>query len=109
MKRLAALLATVTVLFATPALAETPVFEITIKDHKFTPETLEVPAGQRVKLSIVNEDETPEEFESHDLNREKIINGKSTGTVFIGPLEKGTYGYFGEFNMDTAKGTIIAK
>lgn len=84
-------------------------FTIVIKDHKFEPATLEVPAGERVKLVVDNQDPTPEEFESHDLMREKIINGNSKGIVFIGPLEPGTYSYFGEFNMDTALGTIIAK
>lgn len=84
-------------------------FTIKIKDHVFSPEVLEVPTGEKIKLRIVNEDPTPEEFESHDLNREKIIRGNSTGIVFIGPLEPGTYGYFGEFNMDTALGKIVAK
>lgn len=84
-------------------------FTITIKDHKFSPETLEVPANQKVKLKIVNQDPTPEEFESYELNREKIIQGGATGVVFIGPLKPGSYPYFGEFNMDTAKGTIVAK
>lgn len=100
----AALLATA----AMPALAAES-FTITIKDHKFSPETLEVPAGTKIKLLVVNEDPTPEEFESNDLMREKIINGNSKAVVFIGPLEPGEYGYFGEFNMDTAKGTIVAK
>ena len=84
-------------------------FDIIIKDHKFIPETLEVPAGKKIKLVVKNEDPTPEEFESHDLQREKIINGGSKGIVFIGPLEPGEYAYFGEFNMDTALGTIVAK
>ena len=85
------------------------VFTLTIKDHKFSPETLEVPAGQKVKLEIINEDPTPEEFESHELNREKIINGNSKGIVFIGPLESGTYQFFGEFNEESAKGQIVVK
>lgn len=84
-------------------------FDIVIKDHKFIPETLEVPAGKKIKLVVDNQDPTPEEFESHDLMREKIIKGNSKGVVFIGPLEPGEYAYFGEFNMDTALGTIIAK
>lgn len=84
-------------------------YTLAIKNHKFTPETLEIPAGQKVKITIRNEDPTPEEFESHELNREKIIQGGSTGVVFIGPLEPGAYPFFGEFNMDTAKGQIIAK
>lgn len=84
-------------------------FDITIKDHKFSPESLEIPAGEKVKLTIINNDPTPEEFESHELNREKIIKGNSKGIVFVGPLEPGKYPYFGEFNMDTAKGEIVAK
>ncbi|HBR69139.1 MAG TPA: cupredoxin domain-containing protein [Rhodospirillaceae bacterium] len=84
-------------------------FTIRIKDHKFIPETTEVPSGEKVKLVIVNEDPSPEEFESYELNREKIIKGGSKGIVFIGPLEPGEYPFFGEFNMDSAKGKIIAK
>lgn len=84
-------------------------FEIVIKDHKFSPAELHVPAGKKIKLVIDNQDPTPEEFESHDFNREKIITGNSKATVFIGPLEAGIYEYFGEFNMDTAKGKIIAE
>lgn len=84
-------------------------YEITIKDHTFSPVELIVPAGQRIKLRVANQDATPEEFESHDLRREKIIGGNKTATIFVGPLKPGKYHYFGEFNMDTANGYIIAK
>jgi hypothetical protein len=84
-------------------------YTLVIKDHKFLPETLEVPAGQKVKIKIANQDPTPEEFESYELNREKIIRGNSTGIVFVGPLAPGSYPFFGEFNMGTAKGQIVAK
>lgn len=94
---------------AFPALAETPEYEIIIKDHKFEPAELTVPAGQKIKLRVHNQDPTPEEFESHDFSREKIINGNSKATIFVGPLEPGKYHYFGEFNMDTANGYIIAE
>lgn len=104
----AASLAALLAVSSTAALAAES-FDIIIKDHKFIPETLEVPAGKKIKLVVKNEDPTPEEFESHDLQREKIINGGSKGIVFIGPLEPGEYAYFGEFNMDTALGTIVAK
>jgi len=83
-------------------------FTIRIKDHVFDPVELHVPADTKVKLFIVNEDPTPEEFESYDLNREKIVSGNATISVFIGPLDPGRYEYFGEFNMDTALGWIIA-
>ena len=45
---------------------------ITIKDHKFSPAEVRVPVGKKVKLIIDNQDASPEEFESHELNREKM-------------------------------------
>jgi len=91
------------------ALAGDKVYTITIEDHRFNPVELEIPAGEKVKLIIKNLDPTPEEFESYDLDREKIIVGGQDGIVYIGPLDPGTYEYFGEFNPDTAQGLIIAK
>jgi plastocyanin len=95
----------------TPALAFAADNEITltIKDHKFSPAEVRVPAGKKVKLIIDNQDATPEEFESHELNREKIIPAKSKGTVFIGPLKAGKYPFVGEFNQATARGVVIAE
>ncbi len=84
-------------------------FTIEIKDHKFEPAELTVPAGKKIKLLVQNKDATPEEFESHSLNREKIIAGNGSAVIFIGPLTAGSYKYFGEFNEATAQGVIIAK
>lgn len=82
---------------------------ITIKDHRFTPAEVRVPAGQKIKLIVDNQDATPEEFESHELNREKIIAPKSKASIFIGPLKPGKYPFFGEFNQSTARGVVIAE
>ena len=92
-----------------PAALASDEYTLTIRDHRFIPETLEIPANRKVKINIVNEDSSPEEFESYELNREKIIQGNSKGVVFIGPLKPGTYPFFGEFNMDSAKGQIVAQ
>ena len=96
-------------LLAVPALAAEPDYVLTLKDHKFSPTELRVPAGKKIKLVIDNQDATPEEFESHELNREKVIPGKSKASVFIGPLKAGKYPYIGEFNQKTANGVIIAE
>lgn len=82
---------------------------IEIKDHKFIPEEISVPVNQKVKLVITNSDTSAEEFESHDLHREKIIQGNSQAVIYIGPLKPGTYSFFGEFNPKTAIGRIIVK
>ena len=84
-------------------------FTLTIKDHKFEPATLIIPARQKVKIVIDNQDPTPEEFESIKLNREKVISAKSKGIVFIGPLKAGIYEFTGDFHQATAKGSIIVQ
>ncbi len=84
-------------------------YTLVIKDHRFEPSELSIPAGKKVKLRIENNDATPEEFESYSLNREKVISGYGTANIYIGPLESGRYPFFGEFNKATAQGIIIVK
>ncbi|MBS0245823.1 MAG: cupredoxin domain-containing protein [Proteobacteria bacterium] len=84
-------------------------FTLTIKDHKFTPSELKVPANKRVAITVINSDATPEEFESNALKVEKVIPGGSKATVRIGPLKPGRYDFVGEFHEDTAKGVIVAE
>lgn len=91
-----------------PALAIETI-ELVIKDHKFNPAEITIPANTKVKLVVKNEDATAEEFESHSMHREKIIPGKSKATIFIGPLKPGTYKFEGEFNPKTAQGKVIVK
>jgi len=91
------------------ARAEDPVVSIIIKDHRFEPSEVLVPAGVKVRLAVKNTDPTPEEFESHSLHREKVVPGGGEITVFIGPLEPGAYDFFGDFNPETAQGRIVAR
>ena len=80
-----------------------------IRDHRFEPEEVRVPAGQKIKLLVHNQDSTPEEFESYELNREKVAAPGAKVTIYIGPLSPGRYPFFGEFNAETARGTIVAE
>jgi len=91
------------------AQAAAPEFTLVIKDHKFTPTELAVPAGQKIRLVVENQDPTPEEFESYTLNREKVVAGNGRIVLFVGPLEPGKYEYFGEFNQATARGWLVAR
>jgi hypothetical protein len=91
------------------AKAETLEVELRIRDHLFFPSTLIIPANQKVKIRVINEDPTPEEFESFELNREKVIAANSQTVIFIGPLEVGEYPFFGEFYPKTAQGVVVAK
>lgn len=89
------------------ALASSKVLELTIQNHLFVPSRLYVPADQKVKIVVRNRDDTPEEFESFSLNREKVILANSQGVIFIGPLVPGEYPFFGEYNPQSAQGVVI--
>ena len=95
--------------FSSVAMSADDSLTVTIKDHRFEPSQLEVPAGRRLQLVVKNLDPTPEEFESHDLKREKIIPGTGQATISIGPLKPGTYKFVGEYHESTAQGRIVAK
>jgi plastocyanin len=82
---------------------------LTLKDHKFEPATVEAKANEKLILTVVNTDAKAEEFESHDLKREKIVAAGSTVKINVGPLKPGTYKFFGEYHEATAKGEIIVK
>jgi plastocyanin len=89
------------------ALAEE--FSLTIRDHRFEPAELQVPAGEAFTLSVSNQDASPEEFESDDLDIEKVIAGGQSAVIKLEPLDAGRYEFYGEYHEDSAKGAIVAK
>lgn len=106
----------VTILFAIVVLSSAPsawsddnTYTLTIKGHQFDPLEIEIPAGKKISLIVKNLDATPAEFESTDLNREKVVVGGGNVTVFIGPLRPGRYEFFDDFNPDSPHGHIVAK
>lgn len=84
-------------------------YTLTLKNNQFSPQELTIPADQKVKITVKNLDATPAEFESYDLNREKVVGANSDITVFVGPLPAGRYGFFDDFHRDTTKGTLLVK
>lgn len=84
-------------------------YKLVIKEHRFQPAEPSIPSGTKIKLLVENHDAMPEELDSHALNREKMIAGRNTATVYIGPLEQGHYPFTGEFHADTSQRVIIAQ
>jgi len=83
--------------------------DISIKNSQFQPAQLHIAAGEKIKLKIINQDDSAEEFESYELNREKLVAGNSSIYIFIGPLDAGEYPFFGEFHPDMARGVVIVE
>lgn len=83
--------------------------KIIIKNHKFEPDSIEVPTGKKIRLTVHNQDDMVEEFESNDLHREKIIMANDYITIILAPLAPGRYDFFGDFHQETAQGSLIVK
>ena len=98
----------VSLLFPRVAHAADADFTLTVKDRHFLPAEITIPSGTKIKLTVKNQDEVPVEFESTDLSREVIVPGKSEMTIYIGPLDQGSYQFFNDFDREM-RGTIVAK
>ena len=98
-------------LFASPpAQAEDmPTFNLLMKDGRLFPETVEVPANTKFRLTIKNEGPGAAEFESLELRKEKVLAPGVTSSLVFHPLKPGSYKFFDEFHADTAQGKIVAK
>ena len=97
------------ILMASNTFAAEKEFLVQIKDHKFEPAQIEVPANEKFKLIVENLDATLEEFESNDLKKEKLISGGKKVSIIISPLKSGEYKFFGDFHQKTAQGKIVVK
>lgn len=95
--------------FSNDLIAKTHEAELNLKDHVFVPEVLTLPANTKVKLIINNLDDSIEEFDSFDLNREKVLFPKRKTILYISPLKPGEYEFFGEYHPHTARGKIVVK
>jgi plastocyanin len=89
--------------------ADEPDARLTIRNHRFEPEELHVPAGRKIRLLVTNLDASAEEFESHELNREKVIPGSGSASLYLGPLAPGRYPFIGEFHESSARGSVVAE
>jgi plastocyanin len=81
---------------------------IAIKDHKFVPSEVTAPAGQRLKITVRNEDNATSEFESSDFHREKVVLAGGEIIVYVGPLDAGSYEFFDDFHPQT-RGHLVIK
>jgi len=96
--------------FLTPVRAEDELtFTIEFHDGKVDPVRLEVPANRRFKIELRNSGDTPAEFESGELRKEKVLAPNSTAVLVIKSLDAGEYTFFDDFHPDAPKAVLVAK
>jgi plastocyanin len=108
MRALLGLFALAIFLVPATAFAADPI-ALTLKDHKFSPSEIKVPAGKSFTMKLTNQDPTPEEFESKTMDFEKVVAGGSSIIVHVLPLKAGKYLFYGEYHEDSAKGHVVAE
>ncbi len=91
------------------AMAQDNTASVTLKNHRFTPAEIHVKANTPTTVTLTNDDDQTEEFDSTSLKIEKIVTGHSTGTMRLRPLRPGRYPFMGEFHSDTAQGVVVAE
>lgn len=91
------------------AAEELPAFDVVVRDGVFVPRTLEVPAGRRIKLVLINEGPGPLEFENDEMRIEKVIGAGVRSFVVLPRLKPGQYDFADEYNPITGEFTVIAK
>lgn len=91
------------------ALADDNAVTFSLGNHRFSPAEIHVKAGKPSTVTLSNDDDQAEEFDSSTLRIEKIVAGHATGTMRWRPLAPGRYPFMGEFHSDTAQGVVIAE
>lgn len=88
---------------------EMPAFEVVAKDGRLSPESIEVPAGQRIKLVVKNQGKSAIEFENSSMRVEKVLAPGASSFVVLPKLKPGEYVFVDEFHEDTGRMKVIAK
>jgi plastocyanin len=100
--------ALLTLFLASSALADDPTFPIMMRNNQFIPSEVQIPAGVKVKLIVHNDNQTTSEFESNQFHREKVVSPGQEITVYVGPLDPGSYEFFDDFHPQT-RGHLVVK
>ena len=93
---------------STRALAEPPPVTLAIEKAGFAPPEIEAPAGARVRIEVTNGTAAAVEFESFDLNRERVIQPSQTVAIYVSGLAAGRYEFFDDFHPER-RGVLVVK
>lgn len=91
------------------AFAADTTYALTLKDHKFSPPELTIPADTKVKISLKNLDKETAEFISDDFKGGKVVAGGKEVSFFIGPLKAGVYEFHDEYHEAQSKTRLTVK
>ncbi|MEN9708561.1 MAG: hypothetical protein RIQ68_969 [Pseudomonadota bacterium] len=86
-----------------------PTFRIEFRDGAVSPREVLVPANTRIRLELVNLGDSPAEFESLELKKEKVLAPKTSSVLVIRTLAPGRYDFFDDFHPGQPPAVLIAQ
>jgi len=94
------------VALGTPARADDAGVQLDVTEAGFAPAEIRGPAGERIKIAVTNRTAAAIEFESFELNRERVVQPGQTVSVYVSGLDKGRYEFFDDFNQ-ARRGVLV--
>ena len=82
---------------------------LTLKVHVFDPAELKARAGRDIAITLKNEDESFQGFDSDARRTDKIVTAKGKVTIKFEPPAAGRYPFRGEFHDATAQGVLVVE
>ena len=82
---------------------------LTLKVHVFDPAELKARAGRDIAITLKNEDESFQGFDSDARRTDKIVTAKGKVTIKFEPLATVRYPFRGEFHDATAQGVLVVE
>lgn len=82
--------------------------QLGMTDRGFEPAELAGGAGERLKIEVTNRTAAAMEFESFELNRERVVQPGQTVSIYVSGLEAGRYEFFDDFNT-ARRGVLVVR
>ena len=102
------LLLTALLFLAATVRAEERSVALAVAEHGFAPPEIEAAAGERLRLEVTNQTVAAIEFESFELNRERVVPPGRTVAVYVSGLSPGRYEFFDDFHQER-RGALVVK
>ena len=102
------LLAALLLALAVTVRAEERSVALAVAEHGFAPPEIEAAAGERLRLEVTNQTAAAIEFESFELNRERVIQPGQTAAVYVSGLDPGRYEFFDDFHHQR-RGALLVR
>jgi len=81
---------------------------LAVHDGGFAPAEVKTPSGAKIRLDVTNQTAASIEFESFELNRERVVQPGQRVAVYLSGLSPGRYEFFDDFHPER-KGVLIVE